>query len=249
VHFGCGPERIERPEAKDTGEGRIHGGPVTVHACGTEADARIEADEIIVAAGRVPATAELGLSTVGLADGYVEVDDQLTVPGLDWLYAVGDVNHRAALTHMGKYQARVCGDVIAARVAGRPLTEARYAATADHAAVPQVVFTAPEVASVGLTEAAARKAGHSVGTVEIDIAVAGSALARDDYAGRAKIVIDTATDTLLGATFAGPEVGELIHAATIAVVGRVPLATLWHAVPAYPTVSELWLRLLEARRA
>jgi dihydrolipoamide dehydrogenase len=87
-----------------------------------------------------------------------------------------------------------------------------------------------------------------VETVEIDIAVAGSSLARDDYSGRAKLVIDSAADTILGATFVGPEVGELIHAATIAVVGKVPLATLWHAVPAFPTVSELWLRLLEARR-
>ncbi|WP_330250455.1 NAD(P)/FAD-dependent oxidoreductase [Nocardia sp. NBC_00565] len=247
VRFGTEPVRVERAEAKDTGAGRIHGGPVTVQL----RDSSIEADEIIVAAGRAPATAELGLATVGLPDGYVEVDDQLAVRGVDgdWLYAVGDVNHRAALTHMGKYQARVCGDVIAARAQGRPLADARYAATADHAQVPQVVFTAPEVASVGHTEAAARRAGYAVETVELDIAVAGSSLARDNYAGRAKIVIDTATDTLLGATFVGPEVGELIHAATIAVVGKVPLATLWHAVPAYPTVSELWLRLLEERRA
>ncbi|MEU0499457.1 NAD(P)/FAD-dependent oxidoreductase [Nocardia sp. NPDC005998] len=247
IRFGTQPTRVERAEAKDTGEGWIHGGAVTVRIGETE----IEADEILVAAGRGPATAELGLAAVGLADGYVEVDDRLTVRGIDgeWLYAVGDVNHRAALTHMGKYQARVCGDVIAARAEGRALSDVRYAATADHGQVPQVVFTAPEVASVGLTEAAARKAGYAVETVEIDIAVAGSSLARDDYSGRAKIVIDTATDTLLGATFVGPEVGELLHAATVAVVGKVPLATLWHAVPAYPTVSELWLRLLEARRS
>ncbi|WP_433731268.1 dihydrolipoyl dehydrogenase family protein [Nocardia sp. CA-129566] len=247
IRFGTQPTRVERAEAKDTGEGWIHGGTVTVRIGETE----IEADEILVAAGRGPATAELGLDAVGLADGYVEVDDRLTVRGIDgeWLYAVGDVNHRAALTHMGKYQARVCGDVIAARAEGRALSDVRYAATADHGQVPQVVFTAPEVASVGRTEAAARQAGYAVDTVEIDIAVAGSALARDGYSGRAKIVIDTATDTLLGATFVGPEVGELIHAATIAVVGKVPLATLWHAVPAYPTVSELWLRLLEARRS
>ncbi|WP_433711817.1 dihydrolipoyl dehydrogenase family protein [Nocardia sp. CA-084685] len=247
VRFGAQPTRVTRPDAKDSGEGWIHGGVVSVEI----GDSEIEADEIVVAAGRGPATAELGLASVGLADGYVEVDDRLTVRGVggDWLYAVGDVNHRAALTHMGKYQARVCGDVIAARAEGRALADARYAATADHGQVPQVVFTAPEVASVGQTEAAARKAGYAVETVELDIAIAGSSLARDDYAGRAKIVIDTATDTLLGATFVGPEVGELIHAATVAVVGKVPLATLWHAVPAYPTVSELWLRLLEARRS
>jgi dihydrolipoamide dehydrogenase len=253
VRFRTAPARVQRADAKDTGEGRIHGGPVTIHLSGDQvdpADARFEADEIIVAAGRGPAMRDLGLGTVGLPDGSVDVDDQLTARGVDggWLYAVGDVNGRVALTHMGKYQARVCGDVIAARAEGRALSAARFAATADHEQVPQVVFTAPEVASVGLTEAAARKAGYTVETVEIDIAVAGSSLARDDYSGRAKLVIDSAADTILGATFVGPEIGELIHAATIAVVGKVPLATLWHAVPAFPTVSELWLRLLEARR-
>ncbi|WP_431965088.1 dihydrolipoyl dehydrogenase family protein [Nocardia sp. bgisy134] len=250
VLFETEPESVTRAEPKDTGEGRIHGGAVTVRTRGGHTES-IEADEIVVAAGRGPATAELGLAAVGLADDYVEVDDHLSareVPG-DWLYAVGDVNHGPALTHMGKYQARICGDVIAARAEGRPLTGARYAATADHEQVPQVVFTSPEVASVGLTEAAARRAGYDVDTVEIDIAVAGSSLARENYSGRAKIVIDTAADTLLGATFVAPEIGELLHAATIAVVGKVPLDTLWHAVPAYPTVSEIWLRLLEARRA
>ncbi|WP_280445966.1 dihydrolipoyl dehydrogenase family protein [Nocardia brasiliensis] len=251
VLLNTAPVRVHRPDAKDTGEGRVHGGPVTVRLHSAQGADEIEVDEIIVAAGRTPATAGLGLAEVGLPDGYVEVDDQLTVRGVDgdWLYCVGDLNHRAALTHMGKYQARVCGDVIAARAEGRPLTDARFAASADHAQVPQVVFTAPEVASVGLTEAAARAAGHAVETVELDIAVAGSSLARNDFAGHAKLVIDPATDTLLGATFVGPEVGEQLHAATIAVVGKVPLATLWHAVPAFPAVSEFWLRLLEARRA
>ncbi|MFC9434701.1 dihydrolipoyl dehydrogenase family protein [Nocardia sp. NPDC057030] len=251
VLLDTSPTSVHRPDAKDTGEGRIHGGPVTVRVHGAQGDTELEADEIVVAAGRAPAAAGLGLESVGLKEGYVSVDDQLTVRGVDgdWLYCVGDLNHRAALTHMGKYQARVCGDVIAARAEGRPLDDPRFTASADHAQVPQVVYTAPEVASVGLTEAAARDAGHAVETVELDISVAGSALARNDFAGRAKLVIDTATDTLLGATFVGPEAGEQLHAATIAVVGKVPLATLWHAVPAFPAVSEFWLRLLETRRA
>ncbi|MBF6086273.1 dihydrolipoyl dehydrogenase family protein [Nocardia cyriacigeorgica] len=249
IRFGTEPVRVTRPQVGEAGEGRVHGGPVTVTVRDGNGETELEADEIVVAAGRSPATGDLGLESVGLAPGYVEVDDQLTVPGLPWLYAVGDVNHRVALTHMGKYQARICGDVIAARAEGRPVTGPRYAATADDAQVPQVVYTAPELASIGLTEDAARKAGHEVDTVELDIAVAGSALARDDFAGRAKLVIDTAAGTLLGATFVGPEVGEQLHAATIAVVGRVPLDTLWHAVPAFPAVSEFWLRLLEAWRA
>ena len=77
--------------------------------------------------------------------------------------------------------------------------------------------------------------------------VAGASVLRDGYTGKAKLVVDRATDTLVGATFLGPDVAELLHAATIAIVGKVTLETLWHAVPSYPTVSEIWLRLLEAR--
>lgn len=251
IRFGTSPRRVSRPAAANHGEGKIHGGPVTVHADGPDGEITVLADEIVVATGRTPNTDDLGLETVGLAPGYVEVDDQLTVTGVagEWLYAVGDINHRAALTHMGKYQARVCGDVIAARAEGRSLTGPRYRAGADHHAVPQVVFTDPEVAAVGLTADAARRAGHDIRTVGVDIEVAGSALTRDDYRGHAALVLDSTTDTLLGATFVGPDIGEHLHAATIAVAGRVPLEALWHAVPAFPTVSEFWLRLLETDRS
>ncbi|MFD4439227.1 dihydrolipoyl dehydrogenase family protein [Nocardia sp. NPDC058519] len=246
VRFHTEPLLVSRRDPEDTGVGHLHGGPVTL----VLDDGELEVDELVVATGRAPATSSLGLDTVGLAPGYIEVDDQLTareVPG-DWLYAVGDVNHRVALTHMGKYQARVCGDVIAARAEGKPLDGMRFTASADHQQVPQVVYTAPELAAVGLTEHEARTAGYAVDTVELDIAVAGSALSRDDFHGRAKLVIDTAADRILGATFVGPDMGEQLHAATIAVVGQVPLDALWNAVPAFPTVSEFWLRLLEAWR-
>ncbi|MDO2381739.1 pyridine nucleotide-disulfide oxidoreductase, partial [Rhodococcus electrodiphilus] len=177
-------------------------------------------------------------------------DDHMTVAGVDgrWLYAVGDVTGRTALTHMGKYQGRVCGDVIAARAEGRDLDAPRFRARADHGQVPQVVFTTPEVAAVGRTAADARADGLDVEVLEVDIAVAGSALARDDFTGRATLVVDRAADTVVGATFVGTDVAELLHAATVAVVAAVPLETLWHAVPAYPTVGEVWLRLLESRR-
>ncbi|SDC78487.1 dihydrolipoyl dehydrogenase family protein [Rhodococcus tukisamuensis] len=249
VRFGARLQSVEREDPEDTGIGRIHGGPVTLVANGEP----LVVDEVIVAAGRVPATASLGLSEAGVVAtgaGHVTTDEHLTVEGAAgaWLYAVGDVNGRAPLTHMGKYQARVCGDVIAARADGRSLDGPRFTAHADHDQVPQVVFTDPEVASVGRTERRARADGLDVETVEVPIAVAGSSLARDDFTGRAKLVIDRATDTLVGATFAGTEVAELVHAATVAVVGAVPMDTLWHAVPSYPTVSEVWLRLLEARR-
>jgi pyruvate/2-oxoglutarate dehydrogenase complex dihydrolipoamide dehydrogenase (E3) component len=115
--------------------------------------------------------------------------------------------------------------------------------------VPQVVFTAPELAAVGHTERQARDAGLDVKTVSYEIgSVAGGALLGDDVRGRAQLVIDQQERVVVGATFVGPNVGEMLHAATIAIVGKVPLDTLWHAVPAFPTVSEVWLRLLEADR-
>ncbi|MEN0022155.1 MAG: NAD(P)/FAD-dependent oxidoreductase [Microbacterium sp.] len=206
--------------------------------------------EVLVATGRTPRSGDIGLDTVGLEPGrYIEVDDTLRVPGSDWLYAVGDVNGRVLLTHQGKYQARAAGDVIAARAKGDAVDDApwgRHVATADHAAAPQVTFSYPEVASVGLTEAEARKAGHEVAVVDYDLGgIAGASVYEDGFDGHARLVIDAERDVVLGATFVGPEVAELVQAATVAVVGEVPISRLWHAVPAYPTISEIWLRLLE----
>ncbi|MFH9861463.1 dihydrolipoyl dehydrogenase family protein [Streptomyces sp. NPDC017202] len=220
----------------------------------TDAGDRIEADEILFATGRAPRTDDIGLDTVGLEPGsWLQVDDSLRVTGNDWLYAVGDVNHRALLTHQGKYQARIAGAAIAARASGEADLDSgpwgAHAATADHAAVPQVVFTDPEAAAVGLSLAEAEQAGHRVRAVDVDLSsVAGAGLYGEGYQGRARMVVDLESEILLGVTFVGPGVGELIHSATVAVVGRVPVARLWHAVPSYPTISEVWLRLLEAFR-
>ncbi|MDQ8705096.1 NAD(P)/FAD-dependent oxidoreductase [Streptomyces sp. LHD-70] len=216
--------------------------------------AMVEADEVLFATGRAPRTDGIGLPSVGLADGsWLSVDDSCRVEGSRWLYGVGDVNHRALLTHQGKYQARIAGAAIAARAAGTPILETdrwgAHAATADHAAVPQVVFTDPEVAAVGLSAAEAEAMGHRVRAVDQDMsAVAGAGLYADGYTGRARLVVDLDRETLLGATFVGPGAGELLQAATVAVAGEVPIERLWHAVPAYPTISEVWLRLLEGYR-
>ncbi|MGW2646950.1 dihydrolipoyl dehydrogenase family protein [Streptomyces sp. NPDC001393] len=228
---------------------RENGTVVAVTAAGD----RFEADEILFATGRVPHTDDIGLDTVGLAPGsWLDVDDTLRVTGTDWLYAVGDVNHRALLTHQGKYQARIAGAAIAARAVGDPVADeswGAHVATADHHAVPQVVFTDPEAAAVGLSLAEAEQAGHRVRAVDVEFsAVAGAGLYGDGYKGRARMVVDLEDEVLRGVTFVGPGVGELIHSATIAVAGRVPVSRLWHAVPSYPTLSEVWLRLLEACR-
>ncbi|MFD0147940.1 dihydrolipoyl dehydrogenase family protein [Streptomyces sp. NPDC055721] len=226
-------------------------GPVTVVLEGGD---HVEGDEVLFATGRAPRTEDLGLETVGREPGaWLDVDDSLRVTGSDWLYAVGDVNHRALMTHQGKYQARIAGAAIAARAEGtEPLDGGRWGAhvaTADHAAVPQVVFCDPEAAAVGLTLAEAERAGHRVRAVDVDMGqVAGAGLYAQGYRGQARMVVDLDREVVLGASFVGPGIGELLHSATVAVVGEVPIARLWHAVPSYPTLSEAWLRLLEAYR-
>ncbi|MFJ2824737.1 dihydrolipoyl dehydrogenase family protein [Streptomyces toxytricini] len=243
VRTGVSVEAVVREEAH---------GPVRVVLEGGEI---LEGDEVLMATGRAPRTEDIGLETVGLEPGdWIAVDDGLRVPGQDWLYAVGDVNHRALLTHQGKYQARIAGAAIAARAAGPGGDAAAepwsaYAATADTKALPQAVFSDPEAAAVGLTLAEAEGSGHRARAVDYDLgSVSGAGLYADGYRGRARMVVDLDREVLLGATFVGPGAAELVHAATIAVAGEVPIARLWHAVPAFPTMSEVWLRLLEAYR-
>jgi pyruvate/2-oxoglutarate dehydrogenase complex dihydrolipoamide dehydrogenase (E3) component len=212
------------------------------------------ADQVLAATGRKPRTTDLGLETVGLAPGsWLRVDESMQVVDASggWLYAAGDVNGRALLTHMGKYQARVCGESIGARASGKlnlsqPAPWTRYSASADDAAVPQVVFTDPEIAAVGLTLEQAKARGIMARAVDYDIGdVSGAALYADDYSGKARLVVDEARKVVIGVTLVGPAVGELIHAATVMIVGEIPLERLRHAVPAFPTISEIWLRLFE----
>jgi dihydrolipoamide dehydrogenase len=214
-------------------------GPVTL----TLDDGRtFTGDEVLVATGRRPNTADVGVDAVGLEPGEpVEVDDQLRASAVDgaWLYAIGDCNGRSLLTHLGKYQSRIAADAI--------LQGSTVQAWADHRAVPSVVFTDPQLAMVGLTEAEAREQGVDVKVVSHGTGdVAGASVHGKGISGTCQLVVDDARRVIVGATFTGPGVGEMLHAATIAVAGEVPVDTLWHAVPSFPTVSEVWLRLLEA---
>jgi pyruvate/2-oxoglutarate dehydrogenase complex dihydrolipoamide dehydrogenase (E3) component len=218
----------------------------------------VTADKVLVSTGRHPALEGLGLESLGFeaADGHglkLATDTTGLVEGMpddeSWLYAVGDAAGKYFFTHQGKYEARATGDAIAARAKGElrgtPEAWSRFAQTANQHAVPNVVFTDPELAAVGRSLEQAKKDGYNASSVELPIQVAGSSLHSEHYEGWAQLVVDEDRRVLLGATFAGPDVGELLHAATVAVVGEVPLERLWHAVPSYPTVSEVWLRLLE----
>jgi dihydrolipoamide dehydrogenase len=244
VRIGVQVTALRRPDAA---------GPVTLDL---DDGSALETDEVLFATGRTPATDDIGLETIGLTPGsWLDVDTTCLVRGVDgaWLYACGDVNHRALLTHQGKYQGRTAGDAIAARAAGRPLDDdawGDHATTADQHAVPQVFFTDPEAGAVGLTAEQAGRAGHRVEVVDVDFStVQGAKLYADGYRGHARMVVDRDRDILLGVTFVGPGISELLHSATVAVAGEVPLKRLRHAVACFPTVSEIWLFLLAAHHS
>ena len=215
---------------------RAESGGVTVEL---DDGGNVRGEVILVAIGRTARTTGIGLESVGIeVDRWLEVDDQLRVGGSDWLYAVGDVNGRSLLTHMGKYQGRIAGEHILGR---------EVAATADRKGSPRVTFTDPEVAAVGRTLAAAKEAGIKARAVDVETSgTAGASFRGRNTPGTTRIVIDEDRRVLVGATFVGVETGEWLHAATIAVVGELLIDELWHAVPAYPTRSEVWLKLMEA---
>jgi dihydrolipoamide dehydrogenase len=222
--------------ARASGVARGEDGRTTVMLEGGE---ELAGDRLLVAIGRRVRTDGLGLEAIGLEPGKpIEVDDALRVPGQPWLYAIGDVNGRAQLTHMGKYQARVAVDAIC----GGSLRVRR-----DGPLSPRAIFTDPGVAAVGHTLASAQAAGIAAHAVDRPTSgTAGASFHGRNAPGTTRFVLDTERELLVGATFVGPDVAELLHAATIAIVGEVPLATLAHAVPAFPTRSELWLGLRAA---
>jgi pyruvate/2-oxoglutarate dehydrogenase complex dihydrolipoamide dehydrogenase (E3) component len=194
--------------------------------------------ELLVAVGRRPLTDGLGLETVGLEPGKaVEVGESMRSAEHDWLYAIGDCNGRALLTHMGKYQGRIAADAILGK-------DARV--VADGLLSPRVIFTEPQVAAVGHTLASAEQAGLNARAVDVPTgANAGSSFVGRNAPGTSRLVLDD-SGVILGATFTGPEIAESLHAATIAVACGLRLEQLVHAVPTFPTRSELWLKLLEA---
>ncbi len=225
VHTGCKATKVERG-----GDG------VTVEL---EDGTTVSGDTLLAAVGRHPLTDDLGLETVGLEPGgSIEVDRDMRVPGHDWLYAIGDVNGRSLLTHSGKYQGRLAAD----RILGESV-----AAISDDSKAPRVVFTEPQVAAVGYTLEGARDAGIAAEAIDLNTSgTAGASFHGRNEPGTTRFVVDTERDVLVGVTFVGVDVSDMLQAATIAVVGQVPLQTLAHAIAPFPTRSELWLKFIEA---
>jgi pyruvate/2-oxoglutarate dehydrogenase complex dihydrolipoamide dehydrogenase (E3) component len=203
-----------------------------------ESGERIVGDELLVAVGRVPNTGDLGLETVDLAPGdTIAVDDRMRVRHHEsWLYAVGDVNGRALLTQAAKYQAQIACATIMNREAH---------ALWDGKLTPRVAFTDPQVASVGYTLAEALAEGIEAQAVDADPGkTPGASFIGKGAPSAARIVVDERREVIIGATIVGPDVAETLQAATIAIVGEVPLRRLAHAMPPFPTRSEVWLKLL-----
>jgi pyruvate/2-oxoglutarate dehydrogenase complex dihydrolipoamide dehydrogenase (E3) component len=215
---------------------RRDAGGVTVEL---EDGVSVTGDELLVAVGRRQPTTELGLETVGLEPGKpIQVDDRCRANGSDWLYAIGDANGRSLLTHMGKYHARIAADTILGK---------ERAIVSNGQRSPRVIFTDPQVCAVGHTEASAREAGLRVRVVEQETSGnAGGSFYGRGTVGTSRLVVDEDRGVIVGATITGSEVADFLHAATIAVVGEVPLERLYHAVPSFPTRSEVWLNLLNA---
>ena len=132
--------------------------------------------------------------------------------------------------------------IAAAAILGRDVAD-----VASHGVVPRVTFTDPQVCAVGRTAAEARAAGLRVTVVTTPTGeVPGAYTQGNGIRGTSQLVIDDDRRTVAGATFTGPGLQELLHSATVAITGGVTVDRLWHAVPSFPTVSEVWLHLLEA---
>jgi pyruvate/2-oxoglutarate dehydrogenase complex dihydrolipoamide dehydrogenase (E3) component len=221
--------------ARAVSAGRGNGGEFRLSL---DTGGELVSDELLVCVGRSPHTDDLGLETVDLQPGEtIAVDDHLRVAHHgDWLYAIGDVNGRALLTQAGKYQAAVA----VANIMNR-----ESSAVWDGPLTPQVIFCEPQVASVGHTLTSALDAGIRARAVDGD---PGSTPAASfiGKGGRshARIIVDEDREVIVGATLVAPEINESLHAATVAIVGEVPLRRLAHAIPSFPTRSEMWLRLL-----
>jgi pyruvate/2-oxoglutarate dehydrogenase complex dihydrolipoamide dehydrogenase (E3) component len=201
----------------------------------------VEGEELLVAVGRKPHTDAIGLEAIGVEtdddDGFLQVDDRMRVGGRDDLFAIGDVNGRALFTHVGKYQAWIAAE----NLLGREVT-----AIAEGLGSPRVTFTDPQVAAVGKTLAAAEEAGIDARAIEVPTdGSAGASFQGKNTGGRSHLVVDRATDTIVGATFTGFETADFLHAATLAIVAAIPRARLRHALAAYPTRNEVWLKLIE----
>jgi dihydrolipoamide dehydrogenase len=229
VRTGVGAVRVERPDGA-TGDVVVHLGD----------GSSVTGAELLVAVGRAPNTAGIGLEAVDAPldpRGFLPVDDCMRVAGSRWLFAIGDVNGRALFTHTATYHAQI---------AARNIAGDDCECVDDLVGAPRVTYTEPQVAAAGMTSDMARERQLDVIVVDRDIhRLAAASFYGKGEPARARLVIDRASTRVLGATFVGPHVAELLHAATIAISAELRLEQLRHAVAPFPTLSQIWPALTD----
>jgi dihydrolipoamide dehydrogenase len=203
----------------------------------TAGDQKLEADMLLVAIGRSPVTDGLNLEAAGVKTterGYIAVDElsRTNVPGI---YCIGDVSGRMQLAHAATSQA-----VYAVEHALKDEEKI------EEVVIPGVIFTSPEVALVGITEAEAKEQGLQINTGKFYFRGMGKALASNETGGFAKIIADQETDRILGAQCAGPHATDLISEMVVAVREELTVEELGHTVHAHPTFAEVWMEAAHA---
>lgn len=215
----------------------------------------VEGTELLIATGRRARTSGMMLEKVGAPSegASIEVDDSMCVLSVPegWLYAVGDSNGRAMMTHIAQYQSKLAGGSIVAKVKGTYETEIavrdwdKLTAKPTGLAIAQSIFTDPQVAASGLTPEQAQVRGIKTRVVSANMSGPGAWLHADVYQGWAQWVIDD-SNRLVGATFVGRDAVDLLQASTMAIVGKLTLDQIWHVTPPFPTMSEIYTTLSEA---
>jgi dihydrolipoamide dehydrogenase len=195
---------------------------------GPDGEERVEAERVVVAVGRVPNTDELGLAAAGVAvdsEGLIEVGEDMRAT--ERIAAVGDVVAGPALAHKATAEAAVAAEALS----GRP-------AAFDARAIPIVIFTDPEVASVGLGEAEAREAGLDPVVATFPLAASGRAGTLGARDGFTRIVADAATDRVIGVHVVGPHASELVAGGALAIELMAAPGDVAATIHPHPTLSE-----------
>jgi dihydrolipoamide dehydrogenase len=189
-------------------------------------------DKLLVATGRRPRTEGLGLETVGVTAGEHGIPTDANLRAAERLWVVGDATGLWLLTHVGKYQ----GDVVADNILGHPRV-------ADYTAVPRVVYTDPQAASVGATEA------PFSGTARLNEIAKTETYTRRYAESNGFLTLLSDGERLVGAYALGPEAGEWLQQATLAIRARVPIEVLRDTIQPFPTFSEIFVSAIIALRA
>ncbi|RBW70012.1 dihydrolipoyl dehydrogenase [Bacillus taeanensis] len=195
-----------------------------------------EADYVLVTVGRRPNTDELGLEQVGVElteRGLVKIDKQCrtSVPNI---YAIGDIVEGPALAHKASYEGKIAAEAIS----GEP-------AEIDYLAIPAVVFSDPELASVGYTEAEAKEAGYDVKASKFPFAANGRALSLNDTDGFMKLITRKEDGLVLGAQIAGPSASDMIAELGLAIEAGMTAEDIALTIHAHPTLGEITMEAAE----